>query len=171
MEPVPSHHDDIFTVKTRKNTCQGRNFRSIFFYTFFFQIDAKFDADFNGIGPESRKRQLHAQNLKKPAVRVENLEVFFFMIFFLKSIQNLMLNSMKQVPSPKNDNFMEKYAENRVVRVENLELLFLKIFFFKSMQNFVLISKIHVLSYEILTLMTKTYINDVGMVGFREVLS
>ena len=60
MEPVPSLQDDIFMVKTRKNTCQGRNFIIVFFYNFFFQIDAKFDAEFIGTGPESKSPQQRA---------------------------------------------------------------------------------------------------------------
>ena len=83
MEPVPSLQDVIFMVKTAKNGGQGRKVRSIFFWNFFFEINVKFDADFNGTGRESRRRQLRAQNLKKSIGRVKKLEVFFLEIFFL----------------------------------------------------------------------------------------
>ena len=86
MEPVPSLQDVIFMVKTAKNGGQGRKVRSIFFWNFFFEINVKFDGKSNETGPEARRRQLRAQNLKKPTERVEKLEVFFFEIFFLKSM-------------------------------------------------------------------------------------
>ena len=83
MKPVPSLQDVIFMPKTAKNGVKVENTKSIFFSNFFFEINVKFDADFNGTGPESKRRQLHAQNLNKPAERVEKLEVFFLEIFFL----------------------------------------------------------------------------------------
>ena len=129
MQPVPSLQDDIFTVKNRKNTCQGRNLRSVIFYNFFFQIDAKFDAEFNGTGPESRKWQLYAQNWKKPAGRVEKLELFFFEIFFLNQCKiwcwfqwNISWVE-KTTTSPRNP------WKKGLGGSKNLKLLYLKIFF------------------------------------------
>ena len=71
MEPVPSLQDVIFMPKTSKNGVKVENTKSIFFSNFFFEINVKFDADFNGTGPESPWRQLRAQNLKKPTERDE----------------------------------------------------------------------------------------------------
>ena len=82
MEPVPSLQDVIFMVKTAKNGGQGRKVRSIFFWNFFFEINVKFDGESNGTGPEARRRQLRAQNLKKPTERVEKLDFFFVKFFF-----------------------------------------------------------------------------------------
>ena len=83
MEPVPSLQDVIFMLKTAKNGVKVENTKIIFFSNFFFEINAKFDADFNGTGPEPKRRLLRGQNLKNPAERVKKLESFFFQIFFL----------------------------------------------------------------------------------------
>ena len=71
IEPVPRQKDVNFMSKTRKNGVKVEKVRSIFFSNFFFEINVKFDADFNGTGAESRRRQLRAQNLKKPTERDE----------------------------------------------------------------------------------------------------
>ena len=86
MQPVPSLQDDIFGVKTRKNGVKVEKVKSIIFSKFFFEINVKFDADFNGTDLESRRRHLRAQNSKKTPERVKNLEIFFFLIFFFKSM-------------------------------------------------------------------------------------
>ena len=86
MEPVLSLQDVIFMPKTAKNGVKVENTKSIFFSNFFFEINVKFDDESNGTGRDSWRRQLCAQNLKKSAERVKKLEVFFFQIFFLKSM-------------------------------------------------------------------------------------
>ena len=83
MEPVPSLQDVIFMPKTAKNGVKVENTKIIFFQNFFFLNCVKFDGESNGTGRESRRRQLRAQNLKKPAERVKKLEVFILEIFFL----------------------------------------------------------------------------------------
>ena len=94
--------------KTAKNGVKVENPKIIFFQNFFLLNCLKFDGESNVTGPESKRRQLHAQILNKPIGRVEKLEVFFFQIFFLKSMQNLMLISKIQVPTVKVDIFVGK---------------------------------------------------------------
>ena len=101
-------------VQNSKNGVKVENTKFFFFQKFFFLNCVKLNGEYNGTGPESRRRQLRAQNLKKPIERVEKLEVIFFQIFFLLSMQNLMLISKIQVPNEKVDILVEKNGKNDV---------------------------------------------------------
>jgi hypothetical protein len=72
--------------KLEKTGWEGRNFRSILFYNFFFEIDAKFDADFNETGPEAKKRLLHGEKRLLSGWEGRNFKIVIFEKFFFKSM-------------------------------------------------------------------------------------
>ena len=70
--------------KLEKTGWEGRKFRSIFFYTYFFVIDTKFDAEFNETGPESKKRLLHGEKRRLSGWEGRKFRIIIFEKFFFQ---------------------------------------------------------------------------------------
>ena len=123
-------------VQNSKKRGQGRKHKNYFFFKFFFWNRCEIWCWFQWIRTWVSKSSTSCWKFEKTGVKVEKSELFFFQIFFLLSMQNLMLISKIQVPTEKVDILVEKNGKNDVWNVGIFEKWNFSKFFFLNWVKF-----------------------------------